>query len=59
MHVSSAYRFEAVSLKTCGRSLMYIKKSSGPRIEPCGTSHVIKPSSKNSFQRFFYLKDRI
>ena len=35
MHVSSAYRLKAVSLKACGRSLIYIKKKSGPRIEPC------------------------
>ena len=48
MHVSSAYRFEAVSLKTCGRSLIYIRKMSGPRIEPCGTPHVIKPSSEKT-----------
>ena len=45
MDVSSAYRFEAVSLKTCGRSLMYIKKRSGPRKESCETPHLIKPSS--------------
>ena len=40
MHVSSAYRFEAVSLRACSRSLIYIKKRSGPRIELCGTPHV-------------------
>ena len=37
MHVSSAYRFEAVSVKACGRSLICIKKRSGPRIEPWGS----------------------
>ena len=26
---------------TCGMSLEYIKKSSGPKIGPCGTPHVI------------------
>ena len=51
MHVSSAYRFEAVLLKACGRSLIHIKKRSDLRIKPCGTPHVInKPSEKNSFQ---------
>ena len=45
MHISSAYRFEAVSSTACGRSLIYIKKKSGPKIDLCGTPHVIKPSS--------------
>ena len=53
MRVSSAYRFEAVSLKACGRSLIYIKKRSGPRIEPCGTPHVIKPSSKKESIEYY------
>ena len=53
MHVSSACRFEAVSLKAWGRSLIYIKKRSDLRIKPCGTPHVInKPSEKNSFQHY-------
>ena len=42
MHVSSAYRFDAVSFKAYGRSLIHIKKRSGSRIETCGTPHVIK-----------------
>ena len=48
MHVSSAYRFKAVSLKACGRPLIYIKKRSGPRIEPCRTPPVIKRSSEKT-----------
>ena len=62
MHVSSAYRFKAVSLKACGRSLIYIKKKSGPRIEPCGIPHVIKLLPKKllpAIQKIFYSKDRI
>ena len=48
MHLSLAYRFEALSLKACGKSLIYIKKRSCPRIEPCETPYVIKPSSKKT-----------
>ena len=50
MHVSSAYRFEAVLLKACGRSLIHIKKRSDLRIKPCGAPHVINKPGKNSFQ---------
>ena len=45
MHVPSACRFEAVSVKAYGRQLIYIKKGSGSRIESCGTSHAITYSS--------------
>ena len=48
MHVSSGHRFKAVSLKACGRSLIYTKKRSGLRTEPCGVPHVIKFSSKKT-----------
>ena len=48
MHVSSAYKFKAVSLKACGRSLIKIKKRGGPRTEPCGIPHLIKTSSKET-----------
>ena len=49
-------------LKACGRSLLYIKKKSGPRIESCGTPHVIKASSKEllpALQKIFNSKDTI
>ena len=48
MHVSLAYKFEAVSLNDFGKSLIKIKKRSGPRIEPCRTPHVSKPSSEKT-----------
>ena len=48
MHVSLAYTFEVLSLNDCGKSLILIKKRSGPRIEPRGTPHVSKPSSKKT-----------
>ena len=48
MHVSSAYKFEAVSLKAWGGSLILNKNRSGPRMEPCGTPHVSKPSSEKT-----------
>ena len=38
--VSSAYRLTLLSSKYFSKSLLYIMKSSGPRIEPWGTSHV-------------------
>ena len=44
MHVSSTYKFEAISFSDCGKSLILIKKRSGPRIESCGTPHVSGPS---------------
>ena len=62
MQVSSAYKFEAISLNDCGKSLKKIKRSRGPRIEPCGTPHVGKPSSEktpSTDTKIFYLKDRI
>ncbi len=40
MLVSSASSFENTSSVTVARSLIYIKNSSGPQIEPCGTPHV-------------------
>ena len=30
---------------------MYIKNRSGPKIDPCGTPHVIKPSSEKTPSR--------
>ena len=39
-----------ISLSTaCGISLIYIKKSSGSNIEPCGTPHVIDALSEHAF----------
>ena len=39
--VSSANIRGLVEFKHEGRSLIYNKNKSGPRIEPCGTPHVI------------------
>ena len=38
--VSSANILGAASCRQLGRSLIYIKKSKGPRMQPCGTSQV-------------------
>ena len=40
--VSSAKWCTLLNFKALFRSLMYIKKSSGPRIEPCGIPNSIK-----------------
>ena len=39
--VSSAKKIVDRSLVQLARSLMYIRKSKGPRTDPCGTPHVI------------------
>lgn len=40
--VSSAYKMHSDSVvRHCGRSLMYNRNKSGPRIEPCGTPMLI------------------
>ena len=39
--VSSAYIIQLNNFVALGRSLMYIIKSNGPRIDPCGTPVVI------------------
>ena len=43
--VSSAKWYTLLNFMACFRSLMYIKKSSGPKTEPCGTPNSIKPLS--------------
>ena len=35
--VSSAYKINIKNVLTSGRSIMYIRKRSGPNINPCGT----------------------
>ena len=35
--VSSAYKIHLKNVLTSGMSFMYIKKISGPNIDPCGT----------------------
>ena len=42
--VSSAKRRAFVFKRHFGRSLTYTKNSSGPRMEPCGTTHFIERS---------------
>ncbi len=39
--MSSANNIENTFSDTVARSLIYIKNSSGPKIKPCGTLHVI------------------
>ena len=41
--VSSANNINLNVLLTLGRSFIYIRKSSGPKTEPCGTPVVIVP----------------
>ena len=45
--VSSANKIDVRRVDTLHKSLTYSKNSVGPRIEPCGTPHVIgkKPQS--------------
>ena len=43
-HVSSAKR-DTKNLDASAKSLIYSKKSSGPRVEPCGTPHNIVNNS--------------
>ena len=47
--VSSANIRGFVLFRRRGRSLMYSKKNSGPKIEPCGTPHVISRSDEKEF----------
>ena len=44
--VSSANSRGLVLLRHSGKSLIYNKKSNGPKIEPCGTPHLIKCSEE-------------
>ena len=45
IHVSSAYNRMSQYLTDCGRSLMYMRKSKGPKIDPCGTPHTSSAGS--------------
>jgi hypothetical protein len=48
MLVSSAYKMIlALLVVMLGRSLIYNKKSNGPRIEPCGTLYLIISHSED------------
>ena len=47
--VSSANNRGFALLGQRGRSLMYSKKSNSPKIEPCGTPHLIRRSDENQF----------
>ena len=43
--MSSAYNRMSQYLTDCGRSLMYMRKSKGPKIDPCGTPHTSSAGS--------------
>ena len=45
----SAERYDPVSFNACGNSFMYIRKRSGPKIDPCGTPQFISPTSEKTF----------
>ena len=47
--LSSANNRGFVLLRQRRRSLMYNKKSNGPKIEPCGTPHLIRRSDEKEF----------
>ena len=47
--VSSANNRSFALLRKRGRSLVYSKKSNSPKIEPCGTPHLIRRSDENQF----------
>ena len=52
--VSSAYNRGFVFDEHWGKSLIYNKKNNGPKIEPCGTPHLIVFSDdKNPFMWHF------
>ena len=58
MHVSSAYRFEAVSRKACSRSLISFKKRSGCRNRTLwnSTSNLFWKNSLQHYKEFFIRK---
>ena len=45
MQVLSAERYDPVSLNAYGNSFMYIRKRSGPKINPSETPQFISPTS--------------
>ena len=45
MQVLSAERYDPVSLNAYGNSFMYIRKRSGPKINPHGTPQFISATS--------------
>ena len=45
IHVSSAYNRMFQYLTDCGRSLMYMRKSKRPKIDPCETPHTSSAGS--------------
>ena len=45
MQESSAYRYRFY-LISCAMSFMYRKKNKGPRMDPCGTPHLILDGSE-------------
>ena len=42
-------RYIQVSFNACGKSLIYIRKKSSPKIDPCGTLQFISPVSERTF----------
>ena len=46
IHVSSAYNLMSQYLTDCGRSLIYMRKSKGPKIDPCRTPHTSSGGSE-------------
>ena len=48
---SSAYR-NRFDLTDCGMSFTYMRDSNGPRMDPCGTPHVILDGSEQQFSKF-------
>ena len=55
--MSSANTRGIVLLRHSGKSLMYNRKNNGPRIEPCGTPHLIMCSDEtNPFNLHFWLR---
>ena len=37
-----------VSFNACGKSFIYIRKRSGPKIDPCGTAQLISAASEKT-----------
>ena len=40
--------YDPVSFNACGKSFIYIRKRSGPKIDPCGTAQLISAASEKT-----------
>ena len=60
MQVSLASHYDPVSFEVCGKSFMYIRKTSSLKIDSCGTTQFISPTSEkisSNATKIFCLRD--